>query len=133
MCWDDHDLIDGVPTGSIRISFGYMNTRNDAERFVDFIEKYFVARGTAHPGATRPVAHPPLTEGLAELQPEPEPPRETAVIRQLNVFPIKGCAAMQVQSWPVGSTGMLFDREWVRVCSCATPRNSGTVCGFGNP
>ena len=31
VCWDDHDLIDGVPTGSIRISFGYMSKLSDAQ------------------------------------------------------------------------------------------------------
>ncbi|GBG70232.1 hypothetical protein CBR_g6363 [Chara braunii] len=31
VCWDDHDIIRGRPTGAIRISFGYMSTFEDAE------------------------------------------------------------------------------------------------------
>lgn len=31
------DLIDGQPTGSVRISFGYMSTLEDAQAFLNFI------------------------------------------------------------------------------------------------
>jgi uncharacterized protein YcbX len=31
------------------------------------------------------------------------------------LYPIKSCSAQQVQSWPVGPKGLLFDREWALV------------------
>jgi molybdenum cofactor sulfurtransferase len=31
VCWDDNDVINGKPTGAVRISFGYMSTYEDAE------------------------------------------------------------------------------------------------------
>ena len=34
--------MDGYPTGSVRISFGYMSTFEDAQRFLNFIEQCFV-------------------------------------------------------------------------------------------
>lgn len=37
MCGDDIDIIDGRPTGSVRISFGYMSTFEDAQNFLKFI------------------------------------------------------------------------------------------------
>uniref|UniRef100_A0A5F8GKW1 Molybdenum cofactor sulfurase n=2 Tax=Monodelphis domestica TaxID=13616 RepID=A0A5F8GKW1_MONDO len=37
ICGDDIDLIDGHPTGSVRISFGYMSTIEDAQTFLKFI------------------------------------------------------------------------------------------------
>ncbi|XP_039094908.1 molybdenum cofactor sulfurase isoform X2 [Hyaena hyaena] len=37
VCGDDVDLIDGHPTGSVRISFGYMSTLEDAQAFLRFI------------------------------------------------------------------------------------------------
>lgn len=37
MCGDDIDIIDGHPTGSVRISFGYMSTFKDAHTFLNFI------------------------------------------------------------------------------------------------
>lgn len=37
MCGDDRDLINGKPTGSVRISFGYMSTIEDAQHCLTFI------------------------------------------------------------------------------------------------
>uniref|UniRef100_A0ABM5GQW4 Molybdenum cofactor sulfurase n=1 Tax=Pogona vitticeps TaxID=103695 RepID=A0ABM5GQW4_9SAUR len=37
ICGDDIDIIDGCPTGSVRISFGYMSTFEDARTFLNFI------------------------------------------------------------------------------------------------
>ena len=36
------DLINGHPTGSVRISFGYASTHQDAHNFLDFIKRCFV-------------------------------------------------------------------------------------------
>lgn len=35
------DLVDGNPTGSVRISFGYMSTLREADKFVSFVEENF--------------------------------------------------------------------------------------------
>ena len=35
------DIINGKPTGSVRISFGYMSTFEDAKSFVSFVENNF--------------------------------------------------------------------------------------------
>ncbi|KAI4457568.1 molybdopterin cofactor sulfurase mosc [Holotrichia oblita] len=42
VCGDQNDLIDGTPTGSVRISFGYMSTKKDADNFLKVIEDCFV-------------------------------------------------------------------------------------------
>lgn len=31
VCWDDRDILNGKPTGAIRISFGYMSTFEDVK------------------------------------------------------------------------------------------------------
>ncbi|NXP99002.1 MOCOS sulfurase, partial [Vidua macroura] len=37
VCGDNIDLVDGRPTGSLRISFGYMSSFEDAQTFLNFI------------------------------------------------------------------------------------------------
>ncbi|KAK9807865.1 hypothetical protein WJX72_011591 [[Myrmecia] bisecta] len=37
VCWDDNDVIDGRPTGAVRVSFGYMSTFEDADAVLRFI------------------------------------------------------------------------------------------------
>ena len=108
VCWDDHDLIDGVPTGSVRVSFGYMSSTGDTERLVSFVAKYFVVDATAD--VLPSIAVPAADE-------RPAGSTALATISQLRVYPIKSCAGMGVSSWPIGPNGLLFDREWVVVDS----------------
>jgi hypothetical protein len=42
VCWDDQDLIEGRPTGAVRVSFGYMSTVEDAQAVIRFVKDYFV-------------------------------------------------------------------------------------------
>ncbi|KAF5948976.1 hypothetical protein HYC85_014933 [Camellia sinensis] len=43
ICWDDHDIVNGKPTGAVRISFGYMSTFEDAKKFINFIVNSFAS------------------------------------------------------------------------------------------
>ena len=40
VCWDDHDLLDGLPTGSVRTSFGYMSSEADVRALVAFVNRF---------------------------------------------------------------------------------------------
>ena len=40
-CGDAVDIIDGRPTGAVRVSFGYMSTFDDVKKLVDFIKECF--------------------------------------------------------------------------------------------
>ena len=42
VCWDDHDVINGIPTGAIRVSFGYMSAFEDAAAVLHFVREFFV-------------------------------------------------------------------------------------------
>ncbi|XP_007240365.3 molybdenum cofactor sulfurase [Astyanax mexicanus] len=44
VCGDNIDLVDGRPTGSVRISFGYMSTFEDCQSFLKFIINCFVEK-----------------------------------------------------------------------------------------
>ena len=100
-CDNGQDLIDGSPTGSIRISFGAMSSVRDAEAFMNFIEEYYVEK------------EPIFSPQPAELSPGP-----SYVVESLSVYPIKSCAAFRVPSdtlWEVKAKGLLWDREWCLV------------------
>jgi len=42
VCGDSVDLIDGKPTGSVRISFGFSSTLDDAQQFLRFVYTCFL-------------------------------------------------------------------------------------------
>jgi len=41
ICGDKVDLVNGLPIGAIRISFGYISTLSDVEHFINFIQNNF--------------------------------------------------------------------------------------------
>lgn len=44
VCGDNIDLVDGRPTGSVRVSFGYMSTFQDCQNFLNFVVDCFVEK-----------------------------------------------------------------------------------------
>eukprot|EP00951_Prasinocladus_malaysianus_P031337 scaffold299758_cov45-Prasinocladus_malaysianus.AAC.1 len=131
VCWDDTDLVDGQPTGAIRVSLGWMTSYEDIAAFKIFIHKYFLQDGADKAQHVRSkkeerkggrcnevrkkerkkgiVASGP---GVATARGNPlQTPRPT--ISAIYVYPVKSMAGVKVSSWPVGTTGLLYDRQWV--------------------
>ncbi|XP_009361810.2 molybdenum cofactor sulfurase isoform X1 [Pyrus x bretschneideri] len=102
VCWDDNDIINGKPTGAVRVSFGYMSTFEDAKKFVDFLTSSFVALPNWNESGYQ------INQG-----PESRLPAACLYLKSITVYPIKSCAGFSVESWPLSSTGLLHDREWV--------------------
>ncbi|KAK9150975.1 hypothetical protein Syun_009284 [Stephania yunnanensis] len=127
VCWDDHDILNGKPTGVVRISFGYMSTFEDAMKFITFIEKSFVSRTReigsgfgldAHPiDFSHKEPHPSVTEVLDPPVPTLLHPKATtyqgACLKSITIYPIKSCRGFSVDSWPLCSSGLQHDREWI--------------------
>ncbi|XP_040840596.1 molybdenum cofactor sulfurase [Ochotona curzoniae] len=65
VCGDDVDLIDGQPTGSVRISFGYMSTLEDAQALLSFITATWLHSSKGHPAR---VAAPLGVQDVAMVQ-----------------------------------------------------------------
>ncbi|KAG7386443.1 hypothetical protein PHYPSEUDO_000272 [Phytophthora pseudosyringae] len=106
VCGDNIDVVNGLPTGAVRLSLGYMTTFEDIETFVEFASKYFVCRA----------APAEVTDTMALSSPiSSRPVSKGPHICKLTLFPIKSCAGMVVNAWPIGSRGLLFDREFAIV------------------
>ncbi|KAK4398729.1 Molybdenum cofactor sulfurase [Sesamum angolense] len=108
VCWDDHDILNGKPTGSVRVSFGYMSTFEDARKLLKFIKSSFVALPPQPMSLDllREKPFPALTEGEERVA-------TRYFLKSITVYPIKSCAGFTVESWPLCSTGLLHDREWL--------------------
>jgi len=91
VCGDPRGVLNGKPTGAIRASFGKESLWEDMDALVLFIEKVFVSRSDMI-----------LAEKLASKSKfnslNSNIPKE---VDSLFVFPIKSCAAMRVNRWPV--------------------------------
>ncbi|KAM6922165.1 molybdenum cofactor sulfurase [Lycodopsis pacificus] len=145
VCGDAIDLVDGQPTGSVRVSFGYMSTFEDCQKFLSFVAECFVEKpvtvdqvrlqelitGTAASGGLH--EEPPInnTNGGAVRADERAKPtdaplrgfghrdsnshREAYTLTNIYIYPIKSCGAYEVHDWPVGPLGLLYDRSWMVV------------------
>ncbi|TYI95981.1 hypothetical protein E1A91_D01G036800v1 [Gossypium mustelinum] len=91
VCWDDNDVINGKPTGAVRVSFGYMSTYEDAKKFIDFIRSSFISM-------------PSFEDRL---------PSSACHLKSITIYPIKSCAGFSLNSWPLSNTGLQYDREWL--------------------
>jgi molybdenum cofactor sulfurtransferase len=98
VCWDDNDIIEGRPTGSVRLSFGWSSTLSDVDILIEMITRCFLV--TSIPNAP--------TDKQANRSP---------CLRLSNfiIYPLKSCHGIQVASWKLCNEGPLYDREWTLV------------------
>jgi molybdenum cofactor sulfurtransferase len=111
-CGSENDILNGKPTGVIRVSLGAMSTPSDVERFVDFVKEFFVEH-------TLPSSTPPSPLLI-------EDDRSSRLhVESLTVYPIKSCGGWQVPygtAWDIRPEGLAWDREW-----CLVKPGSNTV------
>ena len=96
ICGDNVDIINGKPTGSIRVSFGHYSKKEDADLVVQIIKDHFMIE-------SRPVAN-----GYLKSK---QPPKISAIY----LYPIKSCAPLRISngSWPLEDTCLRHDRQFV--------------------
>ncbi|KAF8024489.1 hypothetical protein BT93_F1612 [Corymbia citriodora subsp. variegata] len=108
VCWDDNDVLHGKPTGAVRVSFGYMSTYEDTKRFIDFIKKSFVCTRNNPMSLYKSTVQSNFYWGLKEM------PQHVGIhVKSIIIYPIKSCTGFSVESWPLSSTGLLHDHEWL--------------------
>jgi molybdenum cofactor sulfurtransferase len=99
-CGSENDILNGKPTGVIRVSLGAMSTCSDVSRFLEFLKEFFVCREKI---LSRPIT--PLVESRSGR----------LYVESLTVYPVKSCAGWQVppnKAWEIRSQGLAWDREW---------------------
>lgn len=108
VCWDDNDVINGKPTGAVRISFGYMSTYEDAEEFLKFLQSSF---------ASKPIAfnngHMLNMNTLNFVDNWSQQVVPDVHLKSITIYPVKSCQGFSAQSWPLTVGGLKYDREWL--------------------
>ncbi|XP_064390150.1 molybdenum cofactor sulfurase-like isoform X2 [Halichondria panicea] len=136
VCGDSVDLVNGEPTGTVRVSLGYMSTLHDVQTLLSFLKTCFVDTHTETVGGApsimprREPAEQHLTENHEmsngdsimlrlgdhiEAFEKNSGLHDVGHLSQLTLYPIKSCNGQSVSSWPMGTKGLLYDREWMVV------------------
>lgn len=106
-CGTEADIYGGKITGVIRASVGAMNTKNDVEAFISFVEEFY-----CETVAPPPVSYVSVTQSLGHL-----------FVENLTIYPIKSCGGLEIPldtDWEVRPEGLAWDREW-----CLVHRGTG--------
>ena len=116
VCGDHIDLVQGKPTGAIRVSFGKDSLWEDLDAFVMFVEETFVNS---------------LSQERTPATTKPKP--STVKISELYLFPIKSCSAMRVSRWQIGTTNgkLKYDRDFALVDASGTAMRLQTCPKMG--
>uniref|UniRef100_A0A1L8DZE8 Putative molybdenum cofactor sulfurase n=1 Tax=Nyssomyia neivai TaxID=330878 RepID=A0A1L8DZE8_9DIPT len=106
ICGDTNDLINGIPTGSIRASVGYMTGLANVNALINMIEKCYCRE-------SRIVDINCITEVYKTL---PRAKSKNIKIKMICIYPIKSCGAYKIyDEWTVTSYGLQYDRDWMIV------------------
>eukprot|EP00934_Nitzschia_sp_Nitz4_P001589 Nitzschia sp. Nitz4//scaffold65_size103378//27981//30389//NITZ4_004459-RA/size103378-processed-gene-0.25-mRNA-1//1//CDS//3329556219//1589//frame0 len=106
VCGDHIDLVDGKPTGAIRISFGKDSLWEDMDTLIVFLERTFV-NGNAS------VQSPKSTSSTGPT---------TVTLSEMYLYPIKSCGGQSVQEWKLDmpSGKLVHDRVFALVDTTGT-------------
>lgn len=121
VCGDDKDIIDGRPTGSVRISYGYASNWDDVKYFLSFIKQYFLQEAefiftpdTSSEGDQIYVPSMGLNEN--EIKETKLANHSEGKLERIYLYPVKACGHYKVKTkWEVNASGLLYDRQWMIV------------------
>lgn len=156
VCGDENDLVDGHHTGSVRISFGYMSSLDDAKKFLEMIENCFIShpvirKTPQYANSTQYALKDVYFEKIKAINYKSSNlhnglvPKKTVVtsnvvdqemkskgtLTRILLYPIKSCGAFSVDQWSITIKGLKYDREWMIINSqgtAFTQKHNSNLC-----
>jgi molybdenum cofactor sulfurtransferase len=119
-CSDDNDIMNGKPTGAVRVSLGAMSTADDVLSLVKFVDEFYVEKNahadmrlemTVDTGSEFQVQSLIICVSLVRLASSVSTANATS-------DPIKSCGGFKIPAglpWEVRPHGLAWDREWCLV------------------
>lgn len=105
VCGDAIDLFNNVPTGSVRVSFGYMTQQRDVDALVRMIKICYLNQVE-------------ITQKSSLIPNDQKDSNQNLILEQICVYPIKSCGPFRIfSSWELTSRGLKYDREWMIINS----------------
>lgn len=106
VCGDHKDILNGRPTGLLRVSFGKDSLWEDLDAMVLFLQQYF----WKHSKQKQQQQDEEMEEddALSDDDDDQDNHEQKQTLAEIYVFPIKSCAAFQVPKWKINHrTGRL--------------------------
>lgn len=130
ICSDYNDLVDGLPTGAVRISVGYMTTKEDIDRVVSMIRDNYL-KSTEH--RIQVMENSILPKALQHI---PDKLKKSPILRlrKICIYPIKSCGSFEItgsKKWEITENGLKYDRVWMIVDAngvAVTQKKTSKLC-----
>lgn len=129
ICSDYNDLVDGQPTGAVRVSVGYMTTKEDIDRVVAMIRDNYLKTTEQR---IEIMEHSQLPKALQHIPGKLK--KRGLRLRKICIYPIKSCGSFEitgVKKWELTDNGLKYDRVWMIVDSngmAVTQKKSSKLC-----
>ncbi|XP_065573606.1 molybdenum cofactor sulfurase-like isoform X4 [Artemia franciscana] len=140
VCGDNNDLVEGKPTGAIRLSFGPTNTYEEVEKLLKLLNCTFKGytlisknRSLMGRGGLAFIIKDDIKFKVREdlslwIEDRNLTPIELQVhqaiqsgknikLEKIRLYPVKSCSYQEVKSWPIEATGLSYDRQWMIIGS----------------
>ncbi|XP_055842708.1 molybdenum cofactor sulfurase 3 [Episyrphus balteatus] len=110
ICSDYNDLIDGLPTGAVRMSFGYMTRKKDVDKALKMIADCYLS------GSSQRLELMEKCKSLPRaLEHIPRRLKKTT-LKKICIYPVKSCGSFEIKdSWEITERGFKYDRNWMIV------------------
>ncbi|XP_041970972.1 molybdenum cofactor sulfurase-like [Aricia agestis] len=132
-CGGETDLIDGVPTGAVRVSFGYYNTYADVDNIMNMITECYVtpkimSEKALPKGFVRPHMITQIPCKGTTKQNYIDPPKKfTKTLKEIIIYPIEHCGPYTIKSnWRLGSEGLEYNKTWKIITTNNTVLNENS-------
>lgn len=112
-CGDSRDLIDGKPTGAVRVSFGRQSTSEDVLALEQMIDYCFLG-----------------IQPIIDINWPFKIDRYSATVSRLIVYPVKSCRGIDLSRATLTRTGLRHDRGFMIECcgSALTQKRHQKLC-----
>ncbi|KAL5277141.1 MOCOS family protein [Megaselia abdita] len=130
ICSDYNDLVDGLPTGAVRVSVGYMTTKEDIDRVVSMIRDNYLKSTEQRIELMENSNLPKALQHIPAKLKKPRAPR----LKKICIYPIKSCGSFEItgnKKWELTENGLKYDRVWMIVDSngmAVTQKKTSKLC-----
>lgn len=118
-CGDHIDLINDLPTGAIRVSFGYCSIKQDVDKFIQFLNEHFIEYENLNNHAISAISIENIKLTSTDFK---NIQKQYFKINYIYIYPIKSCAPMKIKDkWWMDSGSFIYDRNWLILDSNLIP------------
>ena len=100
-CGDSHDMVDGLPTGAVRASFGWCSAAADAAALGAFLADAFAGTATTTDAALSAAVRAADPTCYGPFPGKGKGKAGRLRLSELWVYPVKSCGGLRAQTWPI--------------------------------